>query len=57
MAQGINQTIHRVYLDVKTNINILTTFSMIHKDIENQVIILENVIVGEIPRTYLNKIN
>ena len=57
VAQGINQTIHRVYLDVKTNINILTTFSMIHKDIENQVIILENVIVGEIPRTYLNKIN
>lgn len=57
VEQGINQTIHRVYLDVKTNVNILTTFSIIHKDIENQIVILENVILGEIPQTYFNKIN
>ena len=38
VAQGINQTIHRVYLDVKTNINILTTFMRIHKDIETKLL-------------------
>jgi len=54
IAQGVNQTIHRVYLDIKTNVNILTSFDVIEKSIENQVLILENVIIGEIPSTYYN---
>lgn len=54
VAQGVNQTIHRVYLDIKTNVSILTSFETIEKTIENQVLILENVIVGEIPSTYYN---
>ena len=54
ISQGVNQTIHRVYLDIKTNITVLTSFESIEKTIENQVLILENVIVGEIPSTYYN---
>ena len=54
IAQGVNQTVHRIYLDIKTNINILTSFDTIEKSIENQVLILENVIIGEIPSTYYN---
>lgn len=54
IAQGVNQTLHRVYLDIKTNVNILTSFSTIEKSIENQVLIAENVIVGQIPSTYYN---
>ena len=54
ISQGVNQTIHRVYLDVKTNVNILTSFDVIEKSIENQVLILENVVIGEIPSTYYN---
>ena len=54
VSQGVNQTIHRVYLDIKTNVSILTSFEIIEKDIENQVLILENVIMGEIPSTYYN---
>ena len=53
-SSGVNQTIHRVYLDIKTNVDILTSFETIEKSIENQVLILENVIVGEIPSTYYN---
>ncbi len=54
VSQGVNQTMHRVYLDIKTNLNILTSFKTIKKTIENQVLIAENVIVGNIPTTYYN---
>ena len=53
-AQGINQTLHRVYLQVKCQVSILTPFENITKDITNQVLLMENVIVGQIPNTYYN---
>ena len=53
-AQGINQTLHRVYLEVKCEVNILTPFDNIAKQITNQVLLVENVIVGTIPDTYYN---
>lgn len=52
--QGINQTLHRVYLQVKCQISILTPFSNTEEDITNQVLLAENVIVGQIPATYYN---
>lgn len=53
-AQGINQTLHRVYLQVECEISILTPFNDITEKIKNQVLIAENVIVGKIPSTYYN---
>lgn len=53
-SQGINQTLHRVYLEVKCKVNILTPFQNIEKEITNQVLLVENVIVGRIPDTYYN---
>lgn len=53
-AQGINQTLHRVYLQVKCNVDILTPFDNISREITNQVLLMENVIVGGIPNTYYN---
>lgn len=53
-AQGINQTLHRVYLQVKCKVNILTPFDNIEREIINQVLLVENVIVGNIPNTYYN---
>ena len=53
-AQGINQTLHRVYLQVKCNVSILTPFDNISREITNQVLLMENVIVGGIPNTYYN---
>lgn len=53
-AQGINQTLHRVYLQVKCNVNILTPFDNSSREITNQVLLMENVIVGNIPNTYYN---
>lgn len=53
-AKGINQTLHRVYLQVSCHIGILTPFSNIDESISNQVLIAENVIVGHIPSSYYN---
>lgn len=53
-AQGINQTIHRIYLQVDCEISILTPFNNITQGVSNQVLIAENVIVGKIPSSYYN---
>lgn len=51
---GINQTIHRIYLQLDCEIGILTPYSSIDENISNQVLIAENVIVGKIPESYYN---
>ena len=53
-SQGINQTLHRVYLQVECQVSILTPYDDITEKIKNQVLIAENVIVGKIPNTYYN---
>lgn len=45
---------HRVYLQVTCKVSILTPFQDIEKEITNQVLLIENVIVGNIPNTYYN---
>ena len=54
ISQGINQTLHRAYLEIECKVNILTPFSTIQESMFNQVILAENVIIGEIPSTYYN---
>jgi len=52
--RGINQTIHRLYLDVECDVNILNAYGTIDKKILNQVLFAENIIIGEIPDSYYN---
>ena len=54
ISQGINQTLHRLYLEIECEISILTPFNTINESIVNQLILAENVIVGNIPSTYYN---
>ena len=51
---GINQTLHRIYLEVKCKVNILTPYDTITETIYNQVLLVEGVIIGNIPETYYN---
>ena len=53
-STGINQTIHRLYLDVECKVSILTPYDTIEDSITNQIVLIENVIVGLIPSTYYN---
>ena len=53
-ASGINQTLHRIYLEIKCNVIILTPFQTIEEPVINQVLLAEGVIVGEVPNSYYN---
>lgn len=49
---GINQTLHRLYLEVTCNVNIITPYDSVGASITNQVLMCESVIVGRIPGTF-----
>ena len=53
-STGINQTIHRLYLDVTCNVSILTPYNVVEDSIKNEIVLIENVIVGLVPSTYYN---
>lgn len=53
-AQGINQTMYRIYLELTCKVNIATQYKVIEDEIVNQVLLVETVIVGEVPETYYN---
>ena len=52
-SAGINQTIYRIYLEIECNVSILTSYKTIDKKINNQVLLVETVVVGDVPQTYL----
>lgn len=54
VSQGINQTLHRVYVNFECHMEIVTSIKSYSKKIVNQVIIAEHVIVGNIPDSYYN---
>lgn len=49
---GINQTLHRIFLDIKTKTNILTPFNVLRNEYETRVLLTESIIVGDVPETY-----
>ena len=51
---GINHSIYRIYMEITTNMNILTPYKTIGKQTTNKVLLVETVIVGEVPETYYN---
>lgn len=53
-SAGINQTLHRIYLEIKCNVVILTPFETIEEEIFNQVLLAEGVIIGNVPSSYYN---
>ena len=53
-SQGINQTLHRIYLEISANVSILTPYDVISTNIVNQVLVAESIIVGNVPNSYYN---
>ena len=53
-SAGINQTKHRIYIDVITSIQTIAPFVSETKEFVNTIMIAETVIVGNIPQTYYN---
>lgn len=54
VSVGINQVLHKIYLQVDCNVSILTPYDTIEENISNQVLLAEAVIVGTTPNTYYN---
>lgn len=51
---GINQTLHRINLELQCKMSILTPFGLVAEEMITTVILAETVIVGEVPNTFLN---
>lgn len=51
---GINQSVYRIYLELVCDMEILTPYNELQEKVINQVLLVETVIVGEIPETYYN---
>ena len=54
---GINQTQHKIYLNVACSVSVVLPFKKIVVNSASDVLICESVILGEIPQTYLNSTN
>ena len=53
ISAGINQTQHKIYVQVKATINVVLPLKTFSVSMDNEVLICESVIIGEIPETYL----
>lgn len=53
-SAGVNQTLHKIYLEIKCNVIILTPFETMEEQIVNQVLLAEGLIVGDVPNAYYN---
>lgn len=51
---GINQTIHKLYVNIDTNVNIIFPLRNNTVKTTTNILICESVIVGKIPEVYLN---
>lgn len=51
---GINQTHHQICLNIKCTVGIMSPFETVTKTLKTQVVLAENIIVGDIPDTYYN---
>ena len=49
---GVNQSIHRIYLDINSDVDISTPISSLKSNINMQTLLGETVIVGNTPGTY-----
>lgn len=54
VSSGINQTRHRVYLQVVSSMRVIAPFSTKTIKVVNNVNVAETVLVGEVPNSYYN---
>lgn len=52
-AQGINQTLHQIMLDVTVELTLLIPGGRTETSVTAQVCVAETLLVGEVPETYL----
>lgn len=53
VSAGINQTQHKIYMNIISNVNIILPFKDLQVQATSSVLVCESVIIGNIPDTYL----
>ena len=53
-SKGINQTLHKIYLEIECEATLLTPYNTIKQKVSNQILIAESVIIGNVPEAYYN---
>lgn len=51
---GINQTLHKLYVTIDTNVNIILPLMNNNVKTSTSILICESIIVGQVPQMYLN---
>lgn len=51
---GINQTLHKIYINLGSNVSVVLPTSNQVVQTSTQILVCENIIIGEVPPTYLN---
>lgn len=49
---GVNQSLHRIYLNIDCTVGILSPFETVSQSIQNKILLSESVIVGNTPENY-----
>ena len=57
ISAGINQTKHRINLNVLVDVDILMPWGTESSQVKTEVLIADTVVVGSVPQTYLNMQN
>ena len=52
-SAGVNQTLHRVWLEVEVPMTVLLPGGEVQVPVETRLVVAETVIVGQVPDTYL----
>lgn len=53
-SAGINQTLHRIMLDVTLNAKLLLPGGVVEVVVSTPICVAETIIIGQVPQTYLN---
>lgn len=53
-SAGVNQTLHRIMLDITVTVNLLLPGGLVTTNVTTPVCVAETVIIGQPPQTYLN---
>ena len=51
---GVNQTLHRIYVNISALVNVVLPTVNQKIDVSSQVLVCENLIVGKVPDAFLN---
>ena len=53
-SAGINQTRHRIVLNLQVKISLLLPWRTVNTEVSSEVLVAETIIVGQVPESYLN---